>query len=156
MKGSTMKSQKNPQASILVVDDEQGVRESLRMILKLSYKVYLAESGEEALTFIGENKVDLILLDLRMPGLSGLDTLREIKKISEDIDVIIVTAYGTLSNAQEAIACKVTDFITKPFDAAEVLHIVNRTIKKRGEILRTQAIFHEIKSLSDPNCQFPR
>jgi DNA-binding NtrC family response regulator len=156
MKGSAMKSQMNPRASILVVDDEQGVRESLRMILKLSYKVYLSPSGEEALNFIRENKVDLILLDLRMPGLSGLDTLREIKKISEDIDVIIVTAYGTIANAQEAIAHRVTDFITKPFDVAEVLHIVNRTIKKRGETLRTQAILHEIRSLYDPDSPFPR
>jgi DNA-binding NtrC family response regulator len=103
MKGSSMEPQKSPNASILVVDDEQGVRESLRMILKFSYRVHLAQSGEEALNFIRENKIDLILLDLRMPGLSGLDTLREIKKINEDIDVIIVSAYGTIANVQEAI-----------------------------------------------------
>ncbi len=151
-----MKSQKNPAALILVVDDEQGVRESLRMILKLSYKVSLAASGQEALTFIRKKKVDLILLDLRMPGLSGLETLREIKKISEDIDVIIVTAYGTLGNVQEAIASRVTDFITKPFDVAEVLHMVNRTIKKRNEIRKAQAIFDKIKSLSDSDSPLPQ
>lgn len=142
-----MDPQKNPNASILIVDDEQGVRESLRMILKFSHRVYLSQSGEEALNFIRENKIDLILLDLSMPGLSGLDTLREIRKISEDIDVIIVTGYGTIANAQEAIACRVADFITKPFDVAEVLYVVNRIIKKRGEILRTQAIFYKIRNL---------
>jgi DNA-binding NtrC family response regulator len=142
-----MEPQKKSNASILIVDDEQGVRESLRMILKFSYRVYLSPSGEEALNFIRENKIDLILLDLRMPGLSGLDTLREIRKIGEDIDVIIVTAYGTIANAQEAIACRVTDFITKPFDVAEVLYVVNRIIKKRGETLRTQAILDKIRNL---------
>jgi len=150
-----MEFQKRPNASILIVDDEQGVRESLRMILKSSYKIYLAQGGEEALTCIQKNKIDLILLDLRMPGLSGLDTLREIRKISADIDVIIVTAYGTIANVQQAITCGVSDFITKPFDVFEVLHVVNRTIKKRYDILKTEAIFQKIRSLTESDGKVP-
>ena len=141
-----MQSQKRKIASILIVDDEQGVRESLRMILKPSYNTYLSQSGEEALIFIQKNKVDLVLLDLRMPGLSGLDTLREIKKINPNIDVIIITAYGTIGNTQEAIVGRVKDFITKPFDVSDVLHAVNQTIKKRFDSLKTEAIFQEIRT----------
>jgi DNA-binding NtrC family response regulator len=150
-----MEFQKRPNASILIVDDEQGVRESLRMILKPSYNIYLSQNGEEALTCIQKNKIDMVLLDLRMPGMSGLDTLREIKKISEDIDVIIVTAYGTIANVQEAIASSVSDFITKPFDVFEVLHVVNKTIRKRCDILKTKALFQKIRSLSEADGKVP-
>jgi DNA-binding NtrC family response regulator len=147
--------QKNKTGSILVVDDEQGVRESLRMILKPSYNTFLSQCGEEALTFIRKNKVDLVLLDLRMPGLSGLDTLREINKINPDIDVIIITAYGSIDNAQEAIVHRVKDFITKPFDVLEVLHAVNQTIKNRFDSLKVEAIFQQIKAFSELEGKVP-
>jgi len=133
-------------ATILIVDDELGVRESLRMVLKYSYQIQMAKDGEEALKYIRENSVHLILLDLKMPGLSGLETLREIRKTDKDIDVVIVTAYGSLDNAQEALAFGVKDFITKPFDASETLHVVNRTIQKRNDIRRKDDLVRQIRS----------
>jgi putative two-component system response regulator len=93
----------DPQGSILVVDDEAGPRESLRMILKPMYDIHTAENGKEAVNFLSQKKVDLVTLDLNMPGLSGIEVLKEIKKLQPDIEVMIVTGYGTLSNAQEAI-----------------------------------------------------
>jgi len=91
------------QGSVLVVDDEVGPRESLRMILQPLYEVKTVSNGQEALRFLQERKIDLITLDLKMPGLSGLEVLREIKKMNVEAAVIIITAYGSLTNAHEAI-----------------------------------------------------
>jgi DNA-binding NtrC family response regulator len=146
----------SPNATILIVDDELGVRESLRMILKYSYHIQMAKGGEEALKYIRENSVQLILLDLKMPGLSGLETLREIRKTNKDVDVIIVTAYGSLENVQEALACGVKDFIAKPFDASETLHVVNRTIKKKNDILRKNDLVRQIRSTYGLGGEVPR
>jgi DNA-binding NtrC family response regulator len=81
--------------SILIVDDEFGVRESFRMILKSDYEVYKAPGGEEALKIIRERKIHLITLDLNMPKLSGMETLREIRKIDGEVPITIITGYGT-------------------------------------------------------------
>jgi len=116
----------------------------------------MAKGGEEALKYIRENSVQLILLDLKMPGLSGLETLREIRKTNKDVDVIIVTAYGSLENVQEALACGVKDFIAKPFDASEILHVVNRTSKKRHDILRKNDLVRQIRSTYGLGGEVPR
>ena len=106
------------QGTILVVDDEVGPRESLRMILKPTYEVYTASNGQEALQFIRREKIDLVTLDLKMPGISGIDVLKEINKLNADIEVVIITGYGTLTNAVEAIRYGAVDFISKPFNVA--------------------------------------
>ena len=127
--------------SILVVDDELGPRESLRMILKPIYEVHTASSGQEALQFINKEKIDLVTLDLKMPGIPGLDVLREIKKNQEDIEVIIITGYGTLPNAMEAIQCGAVDFISKPFNVADIVAVVSKSIERRNlrQQLKNQA-----------------
>lgn len=122
--------------TILIVDDEVGPRESLRMILKPLYEVHTAEDGREAINFISEKKVDLVTLDLKMPGLSGIDVLKEMKKIQPDIDVMIVTGYGTLGNAQEAIRYGAGDFISKPFNVADIIAIVSRALDRRSRNLK--------------------
>jgi YesN/AraC family two-component response regulator len=138
----------NSGGSILIVDDEFGVRESLRMILKPFFSIYAASDGKEALKFIQEHKIDLITLDLRMPGLSGIETLREIKKINKDIDIIIITAYGSLENAKESIGYGVKDFITKPFNPADVLYIINKAIESRNDKMKVRNLVQHIESLS--------
>ncbi len=119
------------QGSVLIVDDELGPRESLRMILRPLYEVITASNGEEALQHLQQGKIDLITLDLKMPGISGLDVLREIKKMKLDVPVIIITAYGTLTNAHEAIRYGAVDFISKPYNAPDILSIVRRTVEQR-------------------------
>ncbi len=121
----------SPQGSVLVVDDELGPRESLRMILQPLYEVRTASNGQEALQTLRQGKVDLITLDLKMPGLSGLDVLREIKKMDIDPAVIIITAYGTLTNAHEAIRYGAVDFISKPYNATDILSVVRRTVEQK-------------------------
>jgi putative two-component system response regulator len=133
--------------SILIVDDEVGPRESLRMILKPMHEVHTAENGQEAINFISQKKVDLVTLDLRMPGLSGIEVLQEIKKLQPDIEVIIVTGYGTLSNAQEAIRYGAGDFISKPFNVADIIAIVSKVFERRSSNMKIKGLIQQIQGL---------
>ena len=133
--------------SILIVDDEVGPRESLRMILKPIYDIYTAANGDEALQVIQKEKIDLVTLDLRMPGLSGIDVLREIKKIRADVEVIVITGYGTLTNAQEAIRYGAGDFISKPFNVADIIAIVSKSFERRNYNLKIKNLIQQIKGL---------
>ena len=121
--------------SILIVDDELGVRESLKMIFKPIYQVHTAANGEEALRSIQKEKIDLVTLDLKMPGLSGLEVLREIKKNHPFIGVIIITGYGSGENAMEAIRYG-AEFITKPFNVPDILISLNKSFGKQTYNLR--------------------
>jgi len=118
--------------SILVVDDEMGIRELLQTILNPFCEVHTVVDGQEALKFIEKEQVDLVTLDLKMPGISGMDVLREIKKIKNDIEVIIITGYGTITDIVDAIRYGAVDFIPKPFDLAEIISIVRRSFERRG------------------------
>ena len=113
-------------ARILVVDDELGPRESLRMILKPSYDVHTAADGMAALEFLEKNSVDLITLDLKMPGLSGMELLEKIRKSNPDFMIIMITGYGTFRTAVEAIRLSVFDYISKPFNVPEIMSVVGR------------------------------
>lgn len=133
--------------TILVVDDEAGPRESLRMILKPIYNVFTAASGKEALEIIQKENIDLVTLDLNMPGISGIEVLKEIKKIKSDIEVIIVTGYGTLKNAQEVIRYGAGDFISKPFNVADIVAIVSKSFERRNYNLKINSLIQQIKGL---------
>jgi two-component system response regulator (stage 0 sporulation protein F) len=117
--------------SILIVDDELGVRESLRIILKPYYDIYTAPDGEEALKIIKEPKLHLITLDLRMPKLSGIETLREIRKIDPEVPVIIITGYGTQKDQEEALFYGVKEFISKPFNTSQIRSVIDGILGKQ-------------------------
>jgi len=121
--------------SILVVDDESGIRESIRMILKPNYDVYTAANGSEALQCIQKDKIDIVTLDLRMPGLSGIEVLKEIKKSNADIEVIVVSAYGTPQDHQEAVRHGAGDFIIKPFNAPDLINSIGKSVERRSHNL---------------------
>ena len=133
------------QGSVLVVDDELGPRESLRMILRPLYEVKTASTGQEALQYIQQEKVDLITLDLKMPGISGMDVLREIKKMKLDVPVIIITAFGTLTNAHEAIRFGAVDFISKPYNATDILSTVRRTVEQKRYTAKMKNLMETIQ-----------
>ena len=137
------------QGSVLVVDDEVGPRESLRMILQPLYEVKTASNGQEALQFLQEGKIDLITLDLKMPGLSGLDVLREIKKVNAEAAVVIITAYGSLTNAHEAIRYGAVDFISKPYNATDILAVVRRTVEQKQFNLQTKSSLDNLQCPGD-------
>lgn len=130
--------------SILVVDDELGPRESLRIILKPSYEVSTADNGQAALDFLERHPVDLITLDLKMPGLSGLEVLERVRQTHPDVMVIVVTGYGTFKSGVEAIRFDVFDYISKPFSVPEIRSVVKRCLEMRNTRFAVRELFKEI------------
>jgi len=133
--------------TILVVDDETGPRESLRMILKPLYEVHTASNGREALELMRSKDIHVVTLDLNMPGLSGIDVLKEIRKLKPNTEVIVITGYGTLNHAQEAIRFGAGDFISKPFNVAEIISIVSKSFERRSFTLKINSIIERFQRL---------
>jgi DNA-binding NtrC family response regulator len=133
--------------AILVVDDEIGPRESLRMILKPLYEVYTASEGQEALGLIQNKDIDVVTLDLKMPGLRGIEVLKEIRRLKPDMEIIIITGYGTLNNAQEAIRFGAGNFISKPFNVADVISIVGKSFERRRYNSKIKELIKRIQGL---------
>ncbi len=106
---------------VLVVDDEMGPRESLKMILNPYYNVHVAERGGQAIEMLKQHQVDLVTLDLKMPGLSGIHVLEKLKQHDPDIEAIIITGYGSLDTAIEGLRLGAFDYISKPFDVNHIL-----------------------------------
>ena len=129
-----------PVKSALIVDDEVGARESLRMILKNNYVVFLAKDAEEAMLQIKEHSPDVILLDIILPDLDGLKLLEKIRQNEPDAIVIMITATKTVKTAVEAMKLGAYDYVTKPFDVDELRLIVSRA-------LSTQALEQEVRYL---------
>lgn len=115
-------SQRRPH--LLVVDDENGPRQALRMLLKEDYEVHLATRVSEALPILDEESIEIIITDLRMPERSGVDLLREVKQRDPDIQVIIFTGYGQLETAMKAVEYGAFAYMEKPFDSAVMLDMV--------------------------------
>lgn len=118
-------------AVILIVDDERGPRESLRMILAPGHEVICARDGIEALEVLQAAAVDLVTLDLNMPGIQGEELMRTIRREFPSVELIIVTGYGTLENAAEAVRYGVSDYLQKPFDVVQVSAAVHRALARR-------------------------
>jgi DNA-binding NtrC family response regulator len=133
--------------SILVVDDDLGVRESLRMMFESVYEVHTVANGQEALSCIEKEKIDLVTLDLHMPGLTGIDTLREMRKMNPGVGVIVITGYGTLRNAQEVIRYGAEDMISKPFDVPEVICRVSRAFDRARYNQKIMKLIDQIKKI---------
>lgn len=120
--------------SVLIVDDEKNIRLTLSMALEtLNLAVDTAVNGEEALQKLAEKPYALILLDLRMPGMPGLEVLRRIAEIRPEARVIIITAYGTIEAAVEAMKLGAVDFLQKPFNPDDVREMVSRLLSRPAE-----------------------
>jgi len=117
---------------ILVVDDEPAARQSLELILEDNYDVLSAGSGQEALEILQKTSVDLVLLDVNMPEMDGLETLRRIKEQEEEVDVIMVSALNLARKAVDAIKLGAYDYITKPYEPEDILSTVARVMSKRN------------------------
>jgi signal transduction histidine kinase len=127
---------------ILVVDDELGPRESLKMILNPHFTVHAAERGSQVSEFLAKFPIDLVTLDLKMPGLSGIHVLELIKQHDPEIEAIIITGYGSLDTAIEGLRLGAFDYISKPFDVNHVLSLVRRGLERR----RAKAKLRQVKS----------
>src|SRR5438309_3106496 len=117
---------------ILVVDDDPGVRESFRLILEDHYDVLDVPDGPRALEVVRSAQVDLVLLDIRLPDMDGIEVLERTKAIDEGIEVILVTAVKTVRTAVAAMKLGAFDYLTKPFEEDELLQLVRRALEKRS------------------------
>lgn len=115
---------------VLVVDDQAGVRYLLYEVFKeIGYKVEVASSGQEALDKFKELQPRAVLLDVKMPGMSGLEVLELLRKMSEEVRVVIMTAYGEMDMVQKAREKGIEHFIVKPFDIEDVRSVVRRLVE---------------------------
>jgi two-component system NtrC family response regulator len=130
--------------NILVVEDDRSQRELLRDFLRdEGYEASEAENGNQALEMIKAHFFDLLLLDYKMPGMDGMAVLEAVKRINPEIDVIMMTAYGTIDRAVMAMKAGAADYITKPVELEELLILIDRishqrTLKRENEILREE------------------
>jgi DNA-binding response OmpR family regulator len=132
---------------VLVVDDEATMRRSLADILRLEgYRVQTALSGEEAILRIKEEFYDLILLDLKMPGIGGIEVLKFISENSPDSQVILLTAHGSLESAIDALRLGAQDYLLKPSSPETILASVSRALKLRIEHLQYQELLTKLES----------
>ena len=131
---------------ILVVDDEPNLRRVLSAQLERDgYEVHTAEDGEQALGILKDHHIDLVITDLRMPKMDGMELLRRAQKLDAELPVVMITAHGTVDNAVEALKTGAFDYLTKPFDQMEVRTIVAKALRTRA-LAATDASrpFHEI------------
>lgn len=115
---------------LLIVDDEEGPRESLRIILEDDYQVLLAESGYQALELLKEHSVTAAVLDIRMGGMTGIELLKQIKQQDPDVGVIMLTAYETVETARQALRFGACDYLAKPFDLFTMRAAVAKAVEQ--------------------------
>jgi putative two-component system response regulator len=140
--------------TVLIVDDEPAPRAALTQILKQDFNILTAEDGSHALAVINDHGVDLITLDLKLPDAAGSDILKEIKRTHREIEVIMVTAYGTLQSAMDCVRQGAAGFLLKPFNASELLAISLQTSQKKQRLDMLRRAMAEDDELwqADPGC----
>ncbi|MEW6602213.1 MAG: sigma-54 dependent transcriptional regulator, partial [Nitrospirota bacterium] len=135
--------------TILVVDDEESVRYSFKRMFEKEYRVLAAEDGCSAIGLLGnnDNSVDVVCLDIRMPGMSGIDVLKAIKSKMRNLPVIIMTAFSDSDTAIEAMREGAFDYLTKPFEYDQLTEIIKRAISSSR--LQHEAFYGDMKPIED-------
>ncbi len=139
---------KAPRGNLLIVDDETGPRESLRIVFKDQYNVNTASCGRDGVKSSSGNPVDVAILDIRMPDMSGTDVLRELKLIDPRIEVIMLTGYETIDSARAAVRYGAADYLNKPFDVFKMRETVARCFEKRRLGLEAESSLRELQDLN--------
>lgn len=121
-----------PRPTLLIVDDEEGPRQSLRVVFKELYEVVLADSGPRALEIAKSRRVDAAVLDIRMAGMSGTELLGHLKQLDPRIEVVMLTAYETLDTARQALRHGACDYLTKPFEIPTIRDAVANAVQRRS------------------------
>src|SRR5213079_542183 len=138
-------------ATLLIADDDPGLRESLeRTLTREGFRVILASDGRGALERLQGGGIDLVVTDLKMPGLTGIEVLRAAKAIAPDVDVILLTAFGTVEEAVKAMKDGAYDFLTKPFRREQLLKLISKALERRGQGARRQHHPPELAAESRP------
>src|SRR5664279_2159380 len=134
---------------LLIVDDEEGARQSLRVIFKDDYNILLAADGATAVDLAQKNKVDVAVLDIRMAGMSGIEVLERLKYVNPNIEVVMMTAFETADTMRQALRLRACDYINKPFDIGTVRNAVASAMQRRnltGEIQDNTDQLHNLLS----------
>lgn len=128
-----------PMTSVLIVDDERSMRDFLKILLeKEGHKVTIAESGTKALTILDSQQVDVIISDIRMPGMTGIELLETVKELSPDLPVILITAFASPDDAVLAMKNGAFDYITKPFNVDEIKSVIESATSKTQQTKKPQ------------------
>ena len=114
--------------SILICDDEEGIRESFKLILEKDYDLSFAIDGNDAIRAVKKDPVDLVIMDIKMPRMDGIETIRKLKHTTPDTKVLVTSGYKSVETAQEAVAAGAADYIVKPFERAEILSTVKKIL----------------------------
>lgn len=136
--------------TVLIVDDEAAPRAALTQILRQDFHILTAENAHTALAVLNEHGVDLVTLDLKLPDRSGSDLLHDIKRAHAEIEVIMVTAYGSLQSAMDCIRHGAAGFLLKPFNASELLAISLQTAQKKQRLDQLRPILTNSTALWGP------
>jgi DNA-binding NtrC family response regulator len=136
--------------SLLIVDDEESVRDSLyNWFIEDGFQVKCAEHAKEALTMLESGNYDIILADIKMPGMDGLEMHRRIKLLNPEAIVIIMTAFASVETAVQALKDGAYDYITKPFDPDDLSHLIRNAAKQIEMKVENQALKDRIVSLDN-------
>ena len=128
-----------PQRTLLIVDDDPSVRHALWITFREAYKVQLADSGAKAIEAFKASPADVALLDIRMPGMSGLEVLKQLKHIQPEVEVILLSAYESIEYIRQAMRLGACDYITKPYEVEHLRHSVTNAMERRDVSRKTSA-----------------
>ena len=135
--------------TLLIVDDELGLRQSLKLIFKNDYELLLAENGPTAIEMAHKQKIDAAILDIRMENMSGIDVLQGLKAVDPHIEVIMLTAYETIDTIRQALRLGACDYLNKPFEMAAIKTAVANAMERRSLTFEVKANTEKLRELAD-------
>lgn len=149
--------QPDPRARLLVVDDEANLRAGLRNLLSLmGYHVEEAGSGHEALSLLESEPYDLMVLDMRMPGMDGVEAMQRARQIRPDLLIVVLTAHATLESAIAAVKSDAVDYLLKPINIESLSAVISHALRERAEQLRRQHLLDVVGQALDTLRQTDR
>ncbi|KPK21062.1 MAG: hypothetical protein AMK69_22670 [Nitrospira bacterium SG8_3] len=138
-----------PKGKVLIVDDAPDTLDIIQKLLSFEgYKVILAATGEEGVKKVEEEKPDVVLMDISLPGIDGTEALKRIRTINPIQSVIMLTAFATVENAIQALKEGASDFVKKPFENEHLIHIVNQALQKSRTLAEKEKLEEEVRRLS--------
>jgi diguanylate cyclase (GGDEF)-like protein len=138
-----------PKGKVLIVDDAPDTLDIIQKLLSFEgYEVILATTGEEGVKKVEEEKPDVVLMDISLPGIDGTEALKRIRRINPIQSVIMLTAFATVENAIQALKEGASDFVKKPFENEHLIHIVNQALQKSRTLADKEKLEEEVRRLS--------
>lgn len=139
----------NKKNSVLIVDDDRGIQESLSLLVGgFGYEVFSAEMGLDAIEKVKNRFYNVVMIDIKLPDISGFEVLEKIKEINDDIAAIIMTGYGSLDVSIDAINKGAYTYIFKPFKADEVVTTIEKSLEKQKFMMENKQLKHELEEVN--------